>query len=174
MRKYLGGKLSIDAWCNISLEAHQHFKQNFERRWRNHGLFNIPLAEDFPIGPLGCQALTYLHREPARVFAMRAEEVEEYFASGRWRQDLCRVYLLCHEQLEEDLYRVMLEQLGYHPEILDAAREMAPARRHNVSPANAKNSALRELEQKPWLREEILQSERIYSQYILPLAGALQ
>jgi len=111
------------------------------------------------------------------VFAMQAEEAEEYFASGCWRQDLCQVYLLRHERLREELDSVMLEQLGYRRKILDAARELLNAAlevepaRLNESPAGRKERALRELEQKPWLREKILRSERIYLQYILPLAG---
>ncbi len=173
VHKYLGGELSIDAWCNISLEAHRHFRQNFVRRRRIRKFFNITLAADFPIGALGCQALIYLHRDPARVFALHTEEVEEYFASGRWREDLCQVYLLRQEQLREDLYSVMLERLGYRREILDAALELTPARM-KVSPDQRKERAWHELEQKPWLREEILYSERIYLQYILPLAEAPQ
>ncbi len=173
VQKYMGGEISLDAWRNISLEGFWHFRQNIRRlRWMDH-FYNVTLAADFPIGPLGCQVLIFLHRKPVRVFAMHAEEVEEYFTSGRWHQDLCKVYLLRHEQLQEDLYRVMLEQLGYRREILDAAREITPSRL-NASPPHHKELALRELEQKPWLREEILQGERIYSQYILPLAEAPQ
>ncbi len=171
VQKYMGGEVSRSAWCNISLEGFGHFRRDIRRHWRVHDSSNSTLVADFPIGALGCQALTYLHREPARVFAMRTEEVEEYFISGRWHQDLCQVYSLRHEQLQEDLYRVMLEHLGYRREILDAAREITPPR-PNAAPSRHKELALRELEQKPWLREEILQGERIYSQYILPLAGA--
>ena len=168
VQKYMGGELSPSAWCNISLEGFWHFRRDITRHW---GVFNhiFTLPTDFPIGTLGCHVLSFLHREPARVFALHTEEVEEYFTSGRWHQDLVKGWFLRQEQLREDLYRVMLEQLGYRREVLDAAREIMPARR-NVASRQPKERALRELEQKPWLREEILQNERIYAQYILPLA----
>jgi len=178
VQKYMDGKVSIDAWRNISLEGFWHFTWDIMRRWQTFN--DSALAADSPIGACGCHTLLFLQREPWRVFAMPAEEAEEYFASGRGRQDLCQVHLLRHEQLQEELDSVMLEQLGYRREILDAAREfldtiqeLEPARL-NVPPAERKERALQELEQKPWLREEILHGERIYLQYILPLAGAPQ
>jgi len=171
VQKYMGGEISAASWCNLSLEGFWHFRWDVMRLWR---IFNdSTLAADFPIGALGCLALIFLHREPGRVFVMHAEEVEDYFASGRWRQDLCQAYFLRHEQLQEDLYSVMLKQLGYRREILDTALEVTPVRIY-ASPARRKKRALRELEQKPCLREKILQGERIYRQYILPLAGASQ
>jgi len=171
VQKYMNGEDSDDAWRNINLEDHCYFRWAVMRRWLTFN--DATLAADFPLGTLGCHALTFLHREPARVFAMQAEEAEEYFASGRWRQDLCQVHLLRQDRLREELYSVMLKQLGYRREILDAARELTPDRL-NASPPRRKERALQELEQKPWLREEILQGERIYRQYILPLAGASQ
>ncbi len=171
VQKYMGGEVSSDAWCNISLEGFWHFRRDIIRHWPNFDTFTP--AADFHIGTLGSYVLSFLHREPRRVFAMHAEEMEEYFTSGRWRQDLCQVYLLRREQLREDLYRVMLEQLGYRRKVLNAARAITPPRLH-ASSNQRKELALRELEQKPWLREEVLQDERIYLQYILPLAGAPQ
>ncbi len=173
VQKYMGGEVSSDAWCNVSPEGFWRFRQDKLRHWLMRDFSNVPLAEDFPIGPLGCQALTYLHREPRRIFAMPPDAIEEYFADECWHQDLARGWFLRHEQLREDLYRVMLEHLGYRREILDTARELTPSR-PNAAPSQRKELALRELEQKPWLREKILQSERIYSQYILPLAGVPQ
>ncbi len=173
LEKYLDREPSTQAWENISFEGFCYFMHHFYRRDVVAQHFSVEVDNRLALGSLGCRTLMFVHREPRRIFAMPPDAIEEYFADECWHQDLARGWFLRHEQLQEDLYRVLLEQLGYRREILDAARELTPSRL-NASPPHHKELALRELEQKPWLREEILQSERIYSQYILPLAGVPQ
>ncbi len=170
LEKHLGRELGTQAWENISFEGFYYFMHHFYRRNVVAQHFSVEVDNRLALGSLGCRTLMFVHRDPGRIFAMPPDAIEEYFADECWHQDLARGWFLRHEQLQEDLCRVMLEQLGYHPEILDATRELTPTRL-NISPPHRKELALRELEQKPWLREEILQGERIYSQYILPLAG---
>ncbi len=173
LEKYLDREPSTQAWENISFEGFCYFMHHFYRRDVVAQHFSVEVDNRLALGSLGCRTLMFVHRDPGRIFAMPPDVIEEYFADECWHQDLARGWLLRHEQLREDLYSVMLERLGYRREILDAALELTPARM-KVSPDQRKERAWHELEQKPWLREEILQSERIYSQYILPLAGAPQ
>ena len=121
------------------------------------------------LGFLGLRAVMLLFERPARVLALPAEDLDAYFASGRYRADLrCDAYLR-FESLTEALGELMTGALGYDPRIVRRLQRHAP--RKNVSPAHRKPRVDRELAENGLLGR-IREEERIYERYLLPLAGA--
>ena len=166
--RYLNGKVDLSQWQNLGVEGLWYWTYHFTRQH----LFR-EICPQFPaatpeIGFLTMRALQYLLDDPIRVFQMPTEQMEEYFASGRWRRDVHINWFLRQERLRDDLYSLMLHQLGYRKKVLDTALHFVPAR-PNASKSDVKKRLQRELSQNEALREEILRSERIYHKYILPL-----
>ena len=127
--------------------------------------------ETYPaqIGFLTLRTITLLFEDPARVLGMRADEFQEYFASGRYRQDLRCDFFLRFEALDEELGAVMTGELGYDRDLVDFLREHGE--RRNISPEEDRSRVMRVLAA-DGLLARIREDERIYERYLLPLAGS--
>ena len=96
------------------------------------------------MGFLTFRAITILFEDPRRVFAMDADACDEYFASGRYMQDLrCDVFL-DFDRLSDQLCGVMVDELGYTPEIVAFLREKSG--RLNASSDERRPEVLRQLD----------------------------
>ena len=121
------------------------------------------------MGFLTFRAINTLFEDPRTVFAMDADARDEYFASGRYMQDLrCDVFL-DFDRLSDQLCGVMVDELGYTPEIVAFLREKAG--RLNASSDERRPEVLRQLDPGGWFAET-LEDEAIYRDYLLPLAGS--
>ena len=130
------------------------------------GMDGLPAART---GFLTFRAITILFDDPGKVFRMRAEEREAYFASGAYLQDLRCDFFLDFDRLTVQLSRVMVEELGYTPEIVAFLKRNCG--RVNASREDGKRRAMRELDAGDWF-ERTLEDEAVYATYLLPLAGS--
>ena len=128
----------------------------------------IDRMPDWRMGFLTFRAITILFNDPQRVFRMRPEEVEAYFASGRYLRDLRCDLFLDFDRLTEQLCRVMIGKFGYTPEIVAFLKENFG--RLNVSPDHRRAGVMSELDTGGWFAETI-EDEAIYRNYLQPLAG---
>ena len=124
---------------------------------------------DWRMGLLTLRAITILFDDPGKVLRMRTDEVEAYFASGRYLRDLRCDLFLDFDRLTEQLCRAMVGEFGYAPEIVAFLENNFG--RLNVSPDRRRAGVLRELDTGGWFAET-LQDEAIYRDYLLPLAGS--
>lgn len=120
------------------------------------------------IGYLTFRTIALLFEDPARVFTLPEEGLEDYFASGAYRRDLRADFFLRFDTLTDDLCAVMAGELGYRPDILDYLAEREG--RKNVSPRDLKPQVISALNARD-LSARIRRGERIYERYLLPLAG---
>ena len=74
---------------------------------------------------------------------MRADERDAYFASGAYLQDVRCDFFLDFDRLTDQLSRVMVDELGYTPEIVAFLKRNGG--RVNVSREDGKRRAMREL-----------------------------
>ena len=130
------------------------------------GMDGMPVART---GFLTFRAITILFDDPGKVFRMRAAERDAYFASGAYLQDVRCEFFLDFDRLTDQLSRVMVDELGYTPEIV------AFLQRHcghvNASREDGKRRAMRALDAGDWF-ERTLEDEAVYETYLLPLAGS--
>ena len=124
------------------------------------------------IGFLTFRAITILFRRPEKVFAMNREELEEYFASGKYRQDIDCTSFLRFDNLTDNLCSLMSDELGYHPDIVLSARETLEGKhiQRNQTPDKFKTQVAKKFDEEG-VMPEILEAERIYQKYIYPLAS---
>ena len=124
---------------------------------------------DWPMGLRTLRAITILFEDPGKVLRMRTDEVEAYFASGRYLRDLRCDLFLDFDRLTEQLCRAMVGEFGYAPQIVAFLKKNLG--RVNVSPDRRRAGVLSELDTGGWFAET-LQDEAIYRDYLLPLAGS--
>ena len=130
------------------------------------GMDGMPAART---GFLTFRAITILFDDPGKVFRMRADERDAYFASGAYLQDVRCDFFLDFDRLTDQLSGVMVEELGYSPEIVAFLKRNCS--RMNASPEDGKRRAMRELDAGDWF-ERTLEDEAVYETYLLPLAGS--
>ena len=119
------------------------------------------------IGYLTFRAIVLLFEDPARVLRLPPDELEEYFASGRYRRDLRCDFLLSFAALTDELCVLMTGELGYSQDIVLFLKERAG--RKNVSRRELKPPVMHALRHRG-LIGRIRRRERIYERYLLPLA----
>ena len=124
---------------------------------------------DWPMGLLTFRAIAILFEDPGKVLRMRADEVEAYFAGGRYLRDLRCDLFLDFDRLTGQLCRAMVGEFGYAPEIVTFLKKNFG--RVNVSPDGRRAGVLSELDTGGWF-DETLRDEAIYRDYLLPLAGS--
>ena len=125
------------------------------------------------IGYLTFRAISILFKHPEKVFHMSEKELDEYFASNKYRQDINCNYFLNFNKLTDSLCSLMIDELGYNREIVLFTREALeknPAKHRYQSSADKKAQAVKMLDEEGLL-PEILESERFYHKYIYPLAA---
>ena len=120
------------------------------------------------MGFLSFRAIVLLFENPARVLAKPGGELRRYFAEGRHAEDLRCDYFLPFEALADELRAVMIDELGYSPDIVHYLGKRS--RRRNASPGACKPRVMRELAS-DGLIDRIRDDEWIYRHYLLPLAG---
>ena len=120
-------------------------------------------------GFLTFRAITILFDDPGKVFRMRADERAAYFASGAHLQDVRCDFFLDFDRLTDQLSRVMVDELGYTPEIVAFLQRHGG--RVNASREDGTRRAMRELDAGDWFART-LEDEAVYETYLLPLAGS--
>ena len=120
-------------------------------------------------GFLTFRAITILFDDPGKVFRMRADERAAYFASGAYLQDVRCDFFLDFDRLTDQLSRVMVDELGYTPEIVAFLQRHGG--RVNASREDGTRRAMRELDAGDWFART-LEDEAVYETYLLPLAGS--
>ena len=120
-------------------------------------------------GFLTFRAITILFDDPGKVFRMRADERAAYFASGAYLQDVRCEFFLDFDRLTDQLSRVMVDELGYTPEIVAFLQRHGG--RVNASREDGTRRAMRELDAGDWFART-LEDEAVYETYLLPLAGS--
>ena len=78
-----------------------------------HKGYHLPAS----IGFMSYIYIWYFFKEPVKVLSKNDEELIEYFQSGRYRQDMSRVYFLRTEHLNSDLHDFLLSK-GFDRETL--------------------------------------------------------
>ena len=155
------GNLSMEfvVWFNRTVRLEVMMK-----RWV--GMDGTPSART---GFLTFRAITVLFDDPGKVFRMRAGERDAYFASGSYLQELRCDFFLDFDRLTDQLPRVMVDDLGYTPEIVAFLKHNGG--RVNVSREDGKSRAMRELDAGDWFGRT-REDEAVYETYLLPLAGS--
>ena len=157
---------TADSLENLSVEFVVWFSQTVRlkaRQYRSVGLQNSPSG----LGLLTVRAIKNLFDDPRKVLALRGDALQEYFASGRYRKELRCDYFLDFADLTGQLGAVMVDALGYDPDVVGFLGPRFP--RFNASPADRALRVRREL-QAGDLLARIREREAIYETYLLPLA----
>ena len=129
------------------------------------------------IGFLTFRVIGILFKRPGRIFNMNKEEIDEYFASNKYRQDIDCNFFLDFNKLTDSLCSLMIDELGYHRQIVLLAKEeleKKPGKSRNQTEADMKAQVVKKLDEEG-IMPEILEYERIYEKYLYPLvtdAGA--
>lgn len=158
--------LSLASISKISLKFFIYFTNDIKVTFmlrRNYKLNSLPRK----IGLLTFRAIEFLFDNPRKIFSMSAEEFDDYFASNRYVKDMRCEFLLNHNKLTEQLSSLMINELGYSPDIIMHLKQLS--RNINASPKETRAKARRELKDEQ-LSAQVLQSEEIYRKYIEPLA----
>ena len=151
---------------NISVEFLVWFMRTIRtpvmlNRWV--GMESGPRAMGF----LTLRTITILFEDPKKVIGMEGDELDAYFASGRYLRDLRCDFFLRFDRLCERLCTVMIDKLGYSPDIVLFLGEHVG--KENVSPNREKARIMRALG-RDGLLAGIREEEDIYERYLLPLA----
>ncbi len=166
MAKFEREEVSADSLHNLSVE----FFLWFQRTIRVEALMRTWVGVEPPdhaVGFLTFRTITLLFDDPAKVLRMHADDFHGYFASGRYRQDVRCTFFLDFARLTDQLCAVMIEALGYTPEIVRFLRENLS--RKNVSIEEQRPRVRADLARSP-LFAQIREEEQMYERYLLPLA----
>ena len=154
---------------NLSVEFVVWFTGTVRLEVMMNELVGMDARPAAPTGFLTFRAITILFDDPGKVFRVQADERDEYFASGRYLRDVRCDFFLDFDRLADQLCGVMVDELGYTPEIVAFLKENTG--RRNESRADRKPRIMGELDAGGWFAGTI-ENEAIYENYLLPLAGS--
>lgn len=129
------------------------------------------------IGWLTYQVIAILFENPAKLFSMSKEGFDEYFASGRYLQDIRCDYFLDQRNLTGQLGKAMTQILGYDEEIVtflqatlsnENKEQLLSWDETKVSPSALKEKIKGRMDEESIL-PTMLEREKVYIQYIFPL-----
>ena len=157
----------VDSIEDISLEFFIWFDQTIRMRAM---MKNIVGMNSFPkkMGFLTFRFITILFYDPKKVFSMNASEFDEYFASGKYLQDVRCDFFLNFNNFVDQLCSVMVNEFGYNQEIIAFLKERIDKK--NKSNKRNKMQVMRKLDGS--LFAQLLKDEEVYVKYFLPLRWA--